>query len=358
MASIKAFWQALCYGKSDRTRNWKRDESVALRYELETGALSGVRLQEPADKISFLGPVDRGDVLCKSGTFDYQKSLGLVLHTNNDDLLYEMELYANFPGELGCKGESLKVSPTTSAEQVEALLGEPDDRQRLPGGELHLSYERGAFVSTFEFTHDGLFTMLALTDYGTLNGADSDASAKWRRDSSVELAFDFSTNALSGIGLGEPYARLAFLGSPESDEVMMGNLEYPSMGLSITLNKELTLGEFYIANSFAGALSFADQSFVLTEQTTPDELTARFGEPYFASLDDEGHEYVVFYEFGGNLEWWFAFDGQERRFLQGCVTTRPLLADEDTRANYRIDKAWPPGGGRLDAQVSMPIPQD
>jgi len=62
------------------------------------------------------------------------------------------------------------------------------------------------------------------------------------------------------------------------------------------------------------------------------------GAPYWIDRDDE--EQILFFEFGSHeIQIEQTLDGRNKRMI---LTTLPLMANEEQRQAYGVDKPWPP----------------
>ena len=173
-------------------------------------------------------------------------------------------------------------------------------------------------------------------------------TANWQRPSGLQLSFDLQDGSLNGDRLGEPLEKMSFLGPVEDRQgLRTGEYKYYSLGLCVDCcNDENTIDSFEIVRKdpwepkyepFPGR--FLCQRDVLNLGTlTKTSFTGHFDPPYWEDKDDD--EIILFYEFP-NREWQveFALDGTFNRIL---VTRAPLLADEEQRLAYAVNKPWPP----------------
>jgi hypothetical protein len=175
-----------------------------------------------------------------------------------------------------------------------------------------------------------------------------DPTKDWQRPSSLRLSFDLACGELNGVGLGQPLDLLSFLGPVEDRRgLSTGEYRYGSLGLSVGCHNEARIIDcFDIVQKdpyspqyrpFSG--SCHHQGVILDlGRLTDDAFTKAFGSPFWRDTDQD--EIILFYEFP-NREWQveFALDGTFNRIV---VTGKPLLADEQQRNAYGVNKPWPP----------------
>jgi hypothetical protein len=180
----------------------------------------------------------------------------------------------------------------------------------------------------------------------------SDPTKGWVRDPALKLTLDFRLGALCAVTLGEPAERLAILGPAEDRRAALeGDLHYFTLGLgvgvsgggieSVTLWWRDYLDRGYRA--YAGTVVSDGKNLGLGPATTEAELLSVLGQPYWRDRDDS--ETILFYEvkdaWGRLTERQVELD-EEGRLKALLVLSQPILADENQRIAYRIDKAWPP----------------
>jgi hypothetical protein len=175
---------------------------------------------------------------------------------------------------------------------------------------------------------------------------------EWQRAKDLRLDFDLEQKSLNGVRLGGPLERLSFLGSIEDRTGLRSQeLRYPSLGLRVyCYNDENVIDCFEIVQRdpwspqvrpFPGLFHYRGRQLSLSQLTERDFVTL-FGFPYWRDEDED--EVILFYEFS-ELEWQveFSLDGS---FNCICVTSKPLLADENQRTAYGVTEQWPPSFGR------------
>jgi hypothetical protein len=170
---------------------------------------------------------------------------------------------------------------------------------------------------------------------------------KWVADPSVPLVVDLDGHHLCGVGLGEPFERLAFLGPARLD----WDFGFPAKGVSVGV-EEGRIDSFTIyfnpaatpwfkdggMASFTGSLRYRGRELTLSEISREDTLLRTFGEPYWRDADDD--EVLWFYEFP-DREWQLEVspEGRLRALIlgRGCI-----MADPEQRKAYGVTKPWPP----------------
>jgi len=168
----------------------------------------------------------------------------------------------------------------------------------------------------------------------------------WRRDPDLRLTFDLERGTLNGVGLGDSLDRLSFLGPVEDRTgLRSGEYRYFSLGLFVGCN-EGQIADYYIVQRdrfapqyrpFAGVCCYRGEHLDLG-RLTEEFFVENVGLPFWRDQDDD--EILLFYEFPSR-EWQveFALDGTLNVIL---VTGKPLMAEEEQRKAYGVDKPWPP----------------
>ncbi|MBI5527752.1 MAG: hypothetical protein HY897_15585 [Deltaproteobacteria bacterium] len=175
-----------------------------------------------------------------------------------------------------------------------------------------------------------------------------DPTRHWKGTPGLVPDFDLDRHALCGVRPGDPVAWLEKLGRCE-DQAAAKEGEYRWYTRGIAVDVDLYAVSAFIVHfaddreegyaPFGGPCSVRGRSVPLTPETTEKEFGEAFGEPYWR--DRETDETILFYEFG-DIEWQAEFtSGRRLRLI--LVMTPPMLADEDQRKTYKIDKPWPPG---------------
>lgn len=117
-------------------------------------------------------------------------------------------------------------------------------------------------------------------------------------------------------------------------------LDIESVGYTLTKEGNDLTCVFLTLGHFSGTFLIRDQAVSLTPETTRDEVTALFGEPYWTDVDDD--EVIFFYEYrGGQIELQFEFpDGHHLGFIS--LMCDGVLSKAAQRESYGVTKPWPP----------------
>lgn len=179
--------------------------------------------------------------------------------------------------------------------------------------------------------------------------AKPDPTREWIANPSLTLKLNLDEHSLAGIRIGDPFDTISRLGPTENPKSIQYEVcEYCSKGLRVGFGRGLvdsfevvfgaaTGAEGY--SPFVGVCHHRGERVSLGSSTTVAEFIGRFGDPYWR--DEDERESLLFYEFGGDIEWQVEFDTQARlQFLQ--IVTPPLLADAKQRSAYGVDRPWPP----------------
>jgi hypothetical protein len=181
----------------------------------------------------------------------------------------------------------------------------------------------------------------------------TNVTQEWVAEPGLVPWFDFGRHALCDVPLGEPFVRLRSLGPAEGGlPGSEGEYEYYGLGLGVGTRKGRCASfSLYFAEResltskgarfapFPGRCVLAGERLELSASTSEADFVARFGEPYWRDVDDD--ERLLFYEFGGDLEWQVEFDEQGHLACMLAVTP-PLLAREEQRKAYQVTRPWPP----------------
>jgi len=181
-------------------------------------------------------------------------------------------------------------------------------------------------------------------------------TADWAASAAAPMVADLDTNALGGVGLGEPFDGLRFLGKGRWRKlpamlggrkgVLMGTLEYPERGLALDVVGD-RLDGFVLSVSgdaehglapFGGRIRLHGAEMGADRLSTEKRCLDMLGEPYWRAEDED--EVLLFYE-RGRVEW------QVEATKAGAVTallvvSPPLMEDPEQRAAYGVTKPWPP----------------
>jgi hypothetical protein len=132
-------------------------------------------------------------------------------------------------------------------------------------------------------------------------------------------------------GLGETYA-----GQFNSE----GVANFGSSGVELGLKGEVLDYLFITMTNFAGTILKDGAKISVSTNTTPEQIIALFGEPYWKDVDDD--ESILFYEYqNGKVEVQFEFP-DKRRLGFITMSRNGVLSDAKQRNAYRVTKEWPP----------------
>jgi hypothetical protein len=97
---------------------------------------------------------------------------------------------------------------------------------------------------------------------------------------------------------------------------------------------------FVTLKSFSGKFTKSGNAIDLNTKTTEAQILALFGEPYWTDRSDG--EVIMFYEYQrGTIELQFEFaDGRALSFI--TLSQNGVLATEEQRKSYKVNKPWPP----------------
>ena len=132
-------------GRSDVTAGWVRDPALRLNVDFAQGALCGVTLGEPAERLSFLGRAEDRKAAPK-GDLQYF-TLGLCVGVSGTRIEsftiwwqdYLGEGYKTYAGRVTSRSADL-LGPETNEAEILSALGEPYWTDR-DGSETILFYE-------------------------------------------------------------------------------------------------------------------------------------------------------------------------------------------------------------------------
>lgn len=175
----------------------------------------------------------------------------------------------------------------------------------------------------------------------------ADPTERWREDLKVGLLADLDRFELNGVAFGEEVERLSFLGRSESRP-----FEYPSKGLLLDVD-EPSLDGFVLAlrrdadlgaptgrrvQPFAGRVRIGGRDLEPHELRGEGDFVGAWGDPFWRDEDED--EVLLFFEFPDReIQVELSLDGVP---LVLIVSPAPLMADPEQRAQYGVDKAWPP----------------
>jgi hypothetical protein len=167
----------------------------------------------------------------------------------------------------------------------------------------------------------------------------------WVADPAVSLVLDLDTNRLSGVGIGDRFDKLSFLGPGKGKR--SEPTQYVDKGLQIDVDANELIESFVIffghaqeasRGQYPGVFQYRGKTIQLDSSVSEESVRQLLEEPYWRDQDDE--ETILFYEPAG-CEWQieFASDGGLKCF---GIVSPPLLADIEQRTSYDVTKPWPP----------------
>ena len=169
----------LLFGTPDPTQSWIANPTVSLELDLDRHMLGGVRLGEPVERISGLGPPDNLKAT-RDGCCEY-KALGLQVgfdggRIDSFQLVFaEAEYlsgYTPFAGPIRHHGQALALDSNTTLDDFMARFGEPYWRDD-DDDETILFYEFAAdFEWQVEVDEDSRLKALLLVTPPLMSGAE------------------------------------------------------------------------------------------------------------------------------------------------------------------------------------------
>ena len=167
----------------------------------------------------------------------------------------------------------------------------------------------------------------------------------WRRSAGLTLSVALDEPSINGIPLNSPLNRFSSLG--RDDRSQSGFLSYFDLGVTLDYEDGIVDGysivlddEFGEFQPYRGTFSWKGKQLDIY-QVTSDELAATFGQWYWMDTDDD--ESIAFYEYKGHeMQIELTLTGSIKRFN---LITKPVMADPECRAGYKVDKPWPPEFG-------------
>lgn len=155
------------FGSSDPTSTWVEDEDLELEFDFTTHALCGVRLGEPIDRLSRLGPVEDPRAVDQGELCYYSKGL-LVEVTEgriSGFLLFwadeQLDQFEPFAGRCVHHGRVLMLNDETDEGEILSLWGKPYWRDESEDGFL-LFYEHDDVEWQVELSTEGQLNMIAV----------------------------------------------------------------------------------------------------------------------------------------------------------------------------------------------------
>lgn len=185
---------------------------------------------------------------------------------------------------------------------------------------------------------------------GLLDRFKSNPGRQWKAAGGAALEFDFSRNALCGVGLGDPVSLLWQFGQPEDAELLkQGAYCFYSQGFEVDIGYGKVDGFLIVLNDlgaglfqpFRGKFLYRGAEIPLHSGAQEPAIVEIFGEPFWRDQDET--ECVLFYETRA-IEWQFEI-GRESGLSALTILAPPLLADPQNRRSHGVTRPWPPGRG-------------
>jgi hypothetical protein len=173
-----------------------------------------------------------------------------------------------------------------------------------------------------------------------------DPSAAWTADPRRSIEVDLTTSSICGVGMGQGFRNLSFLGPPENPwPSREESYKWTSRGLDIMGTEKKGIDAIILLwwrsqPHFKGRIHWQGKELAWSASTRRPEIEALFGPAYHV---DEGAEPVLYYE-NGTVEWQVDFDadGGLNEFM---MTSDGLYADPEWRKRHGITKPFPPAPG-------------
>jgi len=162
-------------------------------------------------------------------------------------------------------------------------------------------------------------------------------SAKGKDPNRSLIAVDLGSFQIGASALGAPPSQSdAFASAFAKSDVF----EPKGLGIEIGTKDGLFDYALFTLSSFEGNFTRNGQSLAISEATEAQEIRELFGEPYW--IDDSEEEIIYFYEYQlGSIELQFEFpDGRKLESITFC--RNGVLSDPESRADYGVNKPWPP----------------
>jgi hypothetical protein len=119
-----------------------------------------------------------------------------------------------------------------------------------------------------------------------------------------------------------------------------GVASFASSGIELGIKDDALDYVFITLANFEGSILKDGPKISVSTNTTPEQIIALFGEPYWTDVDDD--ESILFYEYqNGKVEVQFEFpDKRQLGFI--TMSRNGVLSDAKQRNAYRVTKEWPP----------------
>jgi hypothetical protein len=172
------------FGRRDPALDWPLQPGLKLEVDLSDASLGGVKLNDPIERLSGLGPPENAKPTAQTG-YDYY-SRGLEIGADASGRLQwfccfwgapDRPRHRLFEGAFLWKGRPVPIDGRTPAEEIVKLFGDPyhvdEDEEEtilryyLDGVEWELEFARGAGLRAFLLDAEGLFAdPVARENYG------------------------------------------------------------------------------------------------------------------------------------------------------------------------------------------------
>jgi hypothetical protein len=172
------------FGRRDPAMDWVADPGLALEVDLTDASLCGVKLGDPIERLSRLGPPENAKPSAQGGYSYFSRGLEVTAFDDGrlDSLWFcwanpALPRFRSFPGTFVWKGKAVSIDGRTTADQVIQRFGDPyhveDDedetilRYELGDIEWELEFDKGAGLRVFLLITPGLFADAATREkYG------------------------------------------------------------------------------------------------------------------------------------------------------------------------------------------------
>jgi len=120
----------------DLTRQWVEEPTRSLRFDFDSGSLSGACIGSRFDQLSWLGPADNRRKLDSKNILYVWHAKGLWVEVRDESitlLTFWFESPATdqtqpYSGRFVLRGKSFQIQPSSLAARVESLMGDPTTR--------------------------------------------------------------------------------------------------------------------------------------------------------------------------------------------------------------------------------------
>jgi hypothetical protein len=173
----------------------------------------------------------------------------------------------------------------------------------------------------------------------------SNSTRAWVADPAVSLVLDLDTNRLSGVGIGDRFDKLSFLGPGKGKRSAPITFVEKGLQIDIDANELVESFAFYFGHAqeaefgrFQGVVQYRRTPVPLDSSVNEETIRNLLGEPYWRDQDEE--ETILFYEPAGG-EWQIEFESDDRLKCLRIVNP-PMMSDAQQRTAYGVTKPWPP----------------